>query len=66
MQLPSEAYFSKSALPIPEVAPMIMMSCFSNLLIEFDSEDVVMRALFDNVRDTTATAGYLILSIIPE
>ena len=36
------------------------------ILIIFDSEDVVMRASLDNVRDATATTGYLILRIIPE
>lgn len=36
------------------------------ILIIFNSEDVVMRASLDNVRDTAATAGYLILRIIPE
>ena len=37
-----------------------------HVLIKFDSEDVIMRAVWGNVRDTTATAGYLILRIIPE
>ncbi len=36
------------------------------ILIIFDTEDVVMRASIDNVRDTAATTGYLILCIIPE
>ena len=36
------------------------------ILIIFNSEDVIMRASLDNVRDATATAGYLILRIIPE
>jgi hypothetical protein len=44
---------------------VIMVSLFIPLIV-FDSEDVVMRALFDNVGDTAATAGYLILCIIPE
>ena len=35
-------------------------------LIKFDSEDVIMRTVWGDVRDTTATAGYLILRIIPE
>ena len=35
-------------------------------LIKFDSEDVVMRALLNNVGYTTTAAGYLILRIIPE
>ena len=36
------------------------------ILIIFDTEDVVMRASLDYIRDATATAGYLILRIIPE
>ena len=36
------------------------------VLIILNSEDVVMRASLDNIRDATATAGYLILRIIPE
>ena len=39
---------------------------FFIILIRFNSEDVVMRASLDNIRDATATAGYLILRIIPE
>ena len=45
---------------------VVMMAFLFIVLIILDSEDVVMRAFFDNVRDTTATAGYLILCIIPE
>jgi len=39
---------------------------FFIILIIFNSEDVVMRASFDYIRDTATTAGYLILRIIPE
>ena len=36
------------------------------ILIIFNSEDVVMRASLNDVGDTAATTGYLILRIIPE
>ena len=39
---------------------------FFIILIIFNSEDVVMRASLDYIRDATATAGHLILRIIPE
>ena len=39
---------------------------FFIILIIFNSEDVIMRTVWGNVRDATATSGYLILRIIPE
>ena len=52
--------------PNMAASSVVTIVFFFIILIIFNSEDVVMRASLDNVRDTTATTGYLILRIIPE
>ena len=52
--------------PNMAASSVVLIDFLVIILIIFDSEDVVMRASLDNVRDTAATAGYLILRIIPE
>ena len=44
MRLPSATYFSKSALPMPEVAPMIKIVCM--FLCPFNSKRFLIECIF--------------------
>ena len=52
--------------PNMAASSVVTIVFFFIILIIFNSEDVVMRASLDDVGDTAATTGYLILRIIPE